>query len=190
MNKHVSHLVVAGLLSLPFAVMAHTGQHGQGFADGFTHPFLGIDHLAAMLMVGIWSMLNSRRVWLAPLTFIALLTVGALAGQQGFSIPQLEPLVAASVIVLGVMLTLPFALGTTTSLAVIAAFAFCHGLAHGSELAAGSSVLSGMILGSALLHVSGMLIAQRALQHHAGRTLRLGQAAALLGSGLLLTTLI
>ncbi|WP_306602890.1 HupE/UreJ family protein [Azonexus sp.] len=190
MNKHASHLVVAGLLSLPFAVMAHTGHHGQGFADGFAHPFLGIDHLAAMLMVGIWSVLNTRRVWIAPLTFILLLTLGALAGQQGFSIPQLEPLVAASVIILGVMLMLPFKPGATTSLAVIGAFAFCHGLAHGSELTAGSSILSGMILGSALLHGIGMLIAQRVLRHRTGWTLRLGQAVALLGSGLLFSALI
>lgn len=189
MNKHASHLVVAALLSLPFAAMAHTGEHGQGFADGFAHPFLGIDHLAAMLMVGIWSMLNSRRVWIAPLTFVLLLTLGALAGQQGFSIPQLEPLVAASVIGLGIMLTLPFKPGTTASLAVIATFAFCHGLAHGGELTGGSSVLAGMILGSALLHGIGMLIAQGVLQQRAGWTLRLGQAAALLGGGLLFSAL-
>ncbi len=190
MNKHLSRFVVAGLLSLPFAVMAHTGDHGQGFTDGFAHPFLGLDHLAAMLMVGVWSMLNSRRVWVAPLTFVLLLALGAIAGQQGVTIPQLEPLIAASVIVLGVMLTLPFKLGTVTSLAVIGAFAFCHGLAHGSELSAGSSVLSGMILGSALLHGIGMLIAQRVLRHQAGWTLRVGQAVTLLGGGLLFNALL
>lgn len=190
MNQRVSHLILAGLLSLPFAAMAHTGHDGHGFTAGFAHPFLGMDHLAAMLMVGVWSVLNSRRIWLAPASFVGLLALGALAGQQGFALPQLEPLLAASVIVLGVMLTLPFKPEPAAALAVIGGFAFCHGLAHGSELSAGASALSGMILGSVLLHGIGMTLAQYVLRQQAVWTQRLGQAVALLGGGLLLNALI
>ena len=190
MKKLSSQLLAASLLCLPLAAMAHTGHGDHGFADGFTHPFLGVDHLAAMLVVGIWSVLNSRRVWLAPLCFVSLLAIGAVAGQAGFALPQLEPLVAASVLVLGLMLAMPFKPAPGVSLAIIGAFAFCHGLAHGSELEAGGAILSGIVLGSAVLHGIGMAIAHKVLRQRAAWTLRLGQAIALLGGGLLLNTLL
>ncbi len=190
MNKHAKHLLAAGLASLPLVAMAHSGHAGHGFADGFQHPFLGLDHLAAMLVVGIWSVLHSKRVWRAPLTFVSLLAAGALAGQSGLSVPQLEPLVAASVLVFGLLLVQPLKLGHVSTLGMIAAFAFCHGLAHGSELTAGAGVLGGMVAGSAVLHGIGMLVAQRFLRQRSHWTLRFGQATALLGGGLLLNALI
>ena len=67
------------LTLLPLAAFAHTGHGEHGFADGFRHPFLGIDHLLAMLLVGVWSVLNARKVWLAPAVFVVLLTIGAAA---------------------------------------------------------------------------------------------------------------
>jgi len=100
-------------LCLPVAAIAHPGHAGDGFGAGFMHPFLGLDHLLAMVVVGIWSVLHSRRVWLAPLCFVSFLAVGAMLGHGGLVVPQLEPLVAASVLVLGLMLTSP--LGRSTS---------------------------------------------------------------------------
>ena len=190
MKKLIQVLLTAMACALPLAAQAHTGHGEQGFSAGFMHPFLGIDHLVAMLVVGIWSVLNLRRAWLAPLCFVALLTVGALAGQNGFSLPQQEPLVAASVFLLGLMLTKQFKLGTPAALVMIASFAFCHGLAHGSELSTGGSVLAGIVLGSILLHGIGMLLAQRLLLQQSVRVQRLGQAVALLGGGLFLNALI
>ena len=128
------------LTLLPLAAFAHTGHGEHGFADGFWHPFLGVDHLLAMLLVGVWSVLNARKVWLAPAVFVALLTIGAVLGQNGIAVPMLEPLVATSVLVLGAMLALSFRPALPAALAVIGGFALVHGMAHGGELAAGSTI--------------------------------------------------
>ena len=190
MNRTASRLLAAALLALPLAAVAHTSQGDHGFIDGFAHPFLGADHLLAMLVVGVWSMLQARRVWLAPLVFVTLLTIGALAGQHGLQVPQLEPLVAASVLVLGVMLTLPMHIGSLSSLAIIAGFAFFHGVAHGGELSTGNSVLAGIVLGSALLHASGMAFAHFVLKSRPRLACRLGQLVAVLGGGLVLSSVL
>jgi urease accessory protein len=159
MNKRTVMFLVTGLLCLPVVAIAHPGHAGDGFGAGFMHPFLGLDHLLAMVVVGIWSVLHSRRVWLAPLCFVCFLAIGAMLGHGGLVVPQLEPLVAASVLVLGLMLTLPLGRGTSVPLAVIGAFALCHGMAHGGELGAAGSVLAGIVIGSAILHGAGMLLA-------------------------------
>ena len=190
MNRTASRLVAAALLVLPLATLAHTGQGDHGFLDGFAHPFMGADHLLAMLVVGVWSMLHARRVWLAPLVFVTLQAFGALAGQHGLQVPQLEPLVAASVLVLGVMLSLPFKLGDALSLAIIGGFAFCHGDAHGGELSAGNSVLAGIVLGSALLHATGMSFAHFVLKSRPRLACRVGQLVAVLGGGLVLSSVL
>lgn len=189
MKTIATKLLATALLGLPLTVLAHSGHAEHGFVDGFAHPLLGLDHLAAMLLVGIWSVLHSQRVWLAPLTFVGLLTLGALAGQHGLALPQTEPLLAVSVLLLGLMLVRPLKPGNTTTLGLIAAFAFCHGLAHGSELQAGSAILSGMLLGSVLLHGSGMALAHLVLRQRAVWAQRLGQGVALFGGGLLLNAL-
>jgi len=192
MKLHRSHLAAAALLVSPLVAFAHTGHGDHTFNDGFTHPFLGVDHLLAMLVVGVWSVLNARsnKVWLAPATFVSLLAVGAFLGQQGLIVPQLEPLVAASVLVLGVMLTLPFSLGLSAALTVIGGFALFHGMAHGGELEHGSAIMSGIVLGSAVLHACGMGFAHRVLKSRPQLALRLGQLVALIGGGLVLSTVL
>ena len=188
MTKRLAALL---LTLLPVAAFAHTGHGDQTFIDGFTHPFLGLDHLLAMLMVGIWSVLHARsnQVWLAPATFVGLLAVGAFLGQHGIVVPQLEPLVAASVLVLGVMLTLPFRLGLPAALAVIGGFALFHGMAHGGELEQGSAIMGGIVLGSAVLHACGMAFAHRVLRSRPRLALRIGQLVAAVGGGLVLSTI-
>ena len=190
MNTRFSSALAVILTCLPIAAFAHTGQGDHTFMDGFTHPFLGADHLLAMLVVGVWSVLHARHVWLAPLCFVTLLTVGAVLGQHGLSVPHLEPLVAASVLVLGVMLTLPFKLDTSASLAVIGGFAIFHGVAHGGELSAGNNVLGGIVLGSALLHAAGMSFAQRFLKGRPQLARHFGQLVAVIGGGLILSTVL
>ena len=190
MKKSAATVLAVALLTLPAVTLAHTGQGDHSFLDGFTHPLMGVDHLLAMLVVGVWSMLNSRRVWLAPLVFVTLLTIGALAGQHGLQVPQLEPLVAASVLVLGVMLSLPFKLGSAASLAIIGGFALFHGVAHGGELSTGTSVIAGIVIGSALLHASGMTFAHFVLKSRPQLARRLGQLVAVLGGGLVLSAVL
>ena len=189
MNKHTNMFLVTALLCLPVAAIAHPGHAGDGFGAGFMHPFLGLDHLLAMVVVGIWSVLHSRRVWLAPLCFVSFLAVGAMLGHGGLVVPQLEPLVAASVLVLGLMLTSPLGRSTSAPLAVIGAFALCHAMAHGGELGAAGSVLAGIVLGSVILHGAGMLLARHVLQQREAWAHRLGQAVALVGGFLLVNSL-
>ncbi|MFT3848234.1 MAG: HupE/UreJ family protein [Propionivibrio sp.] len=187
MTKRLATLMLA---VFPLIAFAHTGQGEHGFIDGFMHPFLGPDHLLAMLLVGVWSVLNARHVWLAPLTFVTLLAVGAVLGQNGIAVPQLEPLVSASVLVLGLMLTLPFRLGLPAALAVIGGFALFHGMAHGGELEQGSTIMAGIVLGSAVLHVVGMTFAHFVLKSRPRLAMRLGQVAAVIGGGLVLSTVL
>ena len=181
------------LAAAPLATFAHTGHGDHGFLDGFTHPFLGLDHLLAMLLVGVWSVMHTRHarhVWLAPAAFITLLAVGATLGQNGIVVPQLEPLVAASVLTLGVMLTLPFRLGLTVALSVVGGFALFHGMAHGGELQQGSAIMAGIVLGSTVLHGIGMGFAHFVLKNRPALALHLGQLVALVGGGLVLSTVL
>jgi urease accessory protein len=194
MNRPTRLLTIfctALLMALSLTAFAHTGHSNadsHGFLDGLSHPFFGADHLIAMLLVGAWGVLNARKAWLAPMTFMAALTVGTLFGQNGLSVPQLEPLVASSVLVIGLMLTVPFRLGA--ALAIIGSFAVFHGMAHGSELSANGTVLAGILAGSALLHLIGMVFAKRVLTHRPAWTVRLGQVAALIGGGLVLSAVL
>ncbi|MDR1709670.1 MAG: HupE/UreJ family protein [Candidatus Accumulibacter sp.] len=188
MKKH--HLISLSLAVFPLVALAHTGHGGHGFMDGFAHPFLGLDHLLAMLLVGAWSVLHARRVWLAPGVFVALLAAGAVLGQYGFAAPQVEPLVAASVLALGLMLARPARLSPGVSLALIGGFALFHGMAHGGELEAGAAILSGIVLGSAALHLAGMGFAEIVLKSRPRLATLVGRIAAAAGGGLVLATVL
>lgn len=155
---------------LPALALAHgeAGDHAHaGFAAGFAHPFTGIDHLAAMLAVGLWSALHTRRSWTAPLAFAALLLVGATAGATGLLVhvqmAAVEPMIAASLLVLGLLLVARLSLPSTGGALIVGGFALFHGLAHCHELS-GAPALSGMAVSSALLLAAGLLIG-RSLRH-------------------------
>jgi len=179
--------IAAALLALPALALAHTGADGgahHGFAAGFLHPFTGIDHLLAMLLVGAWSATLQRRWWLAPLAFVALLLTGALLASAGLVLPAVEPVVALSVVLLGALLATRTQWPAAVMAAVAALFALFHGAAHGSELA-GMGALAGMVLATALLHGAGLL-AGRALQPRSAWWPRVaGVAASLCGAALL-----
>jgi len=149
---------------VPLWAAAHTGadagsQHAIGFLDGLLHPLTGADHLAAMLAVGLWSALTARRLWLAPLAFAGMLLVGALAGLAGLGIPAVEPVIAASVLVLGLLVGSRTALPAIGAAALVGGFALFHGVAHGAELGTAGVVwwpLAGMLLATAGLHLAGL----------------------------------
>jgi urease accessory protein len=161
---------------LPALALAHgeAGDHAHtGFAAGFAHPFTGIDHLAAMLAVGLWSALHTQRPWLAPLSFASLLLIGALAGAVGL-VPgagAAEPIIAASLLAFGLLLVTRLSLSSGVGMCLVGGFALFHGLAHGSELT-GAAALSGMMLATALLHAAGVLMGMtlRQTQLEGGRS--------------------
>ncbi len=153
-------LIALALSALSFSAFAHVGgdahDHG-GFLTGFLHPVTGLDHLAAMLAVGVWSAMTTRRLWIAPLSFAALLLVGALLAQSGLAFPAIEPMIAASMLVVGLLLAAQVKLPEAAGAVLVGAFALFHGAAHGQELAAGAA-LAGMVVGTALLHAAGIAI--------------------------------
>lgn len=174
------------------AALAHTGAdsggHHGAFASGLLHPLTGTDHLAAMVAVGIWSAVALRTAWQAPLAFVALLAVGALAGFAGFQPPGVEPAIAASIVVLGLLISWRkgFPLGGVVSL--VGVFAFFHGVAHGAELAGGAQLaaLAGMVLSTAGLHVAGVGLGRLVLAHQHRVRQAVGAALTMLGTWLLM----
>ncbi|MGC3961978.1 MAG: HupE/UreJ family protein [Rhodocyclaceae bacterium] len=186
-------LLGTAALVLPGLALAHTGADGgahhlAGFSEGFAHPFTGMDHLAAMVAVGIWSAMTTRRVWVAPLSFASLLLVGAVMGIAGVALPAVEPMIAASLLVLGLLVATRASLPAGAGALLAGGFALFHGLAHGTELAAAHSVagaLAGMVLGTALLHVTGIAIGHTMMRASAWWPRVLGGGVALLGAGFL-----
>lgn len=154
--------VATSLAALPLWAAAHVGGDAHvhdGFAGGFLHPFSGIDHLVAMLAVGCWSALLARPrrpdLWLVPLGFVVVLVLGALLGAGGVALPAVEPMVAASLVALGLLVARPVRWPTAAAVALVGVFALFHGHAHGTEVA-GAAALAGMALGSVLLHATGV----------------------------------
>lgn len=170
------------LAALP--AFAHPG-HGEtiGFFAGLAHPFTGLDHLLAMLAVGLWSATTTRRIWLAPLSFASVLLIGALLAVNGLVVPAVEPMIAASVLVLGLLIMAQVRLPEPMSALLVGGFAFFHGAAHGVELGA-TVALAGMVIATALLHGAGigagLLLKARSLWWQRG----IGAGIALTGAGL------
>ncbi|MFM9424685.1 urease accessory protein [Variovorax sp. GrIS 2.14] len=164
----VSTSFIALLALLPLAASAHTGVDGglhHGLVSGFMHPLTGADHLAAMVAVGLWSALSARRAWpdllWAPLGFAAMLLVGALIGLAGVQLPAVEPMIAASLLVLGLLVVTQKHLPPAAAAVLVGGFAIFHGVAHGHELANQSSAaltLAGMVAATVLLHLAGIAV--------------------------------
>ena len=192
-------ITAAAASTLPLAALAHVGEHahGHGVGDAFlqalAHPFTGADHLAAMLAVGAWSALtlsSPGTAWRAPAAFVALLVAGAVAGFAGLWVPGVEPMIAASVLVLGLLVAVQTRMPWALAAALAGVFAFFHGAAHGYELAGGSALnslaaLAGMALGSATLHIAGMALGRAVLQRHQWLARLAGGATATLGTFML-----
>lgn len=180
---------------LPLAASAHTGADAglhHGLVAGFMHPLTGADHLAAMVAVGLWSALTARRAWpdllWAPLAFAGMLLVGALMGLAGVQLPAVEPMIAASLLVLGLLVVTRMRMPAVAAAIVVGSFAIFHGLAHGHELAGTSGAamtLAGMVGATVLLHAIGIAIGW-ALRHANVWVPRIaGAAVVLLGAVLL-----
>jgi urease accessory protein len=177
----------AALVALPALALAHAGGDGgahHGFLAGFLHPFTGVDHLLAMLLVGAWSATLQRRWWLAPLAFVALLLAGALFASAGLALPAVEPVIALSVVLLGALLATRSQWPAAAMAAVAAVFALFHGAAHGAELA-GMTALAGMVLATALLHGAGLAAGFALRPRSAWWPRAAGVAASLFGAALL-----
>jgi len=196
MARKITTLATAfGMVALAAtAAQAHPdpGQ-ASGFIHGFSHPFSGMDHIMAMVAVGLLAArLGGRALWLVPLSFIAMMAVGGLLGITGVGLPLVETGIALSVIVLGALVALDVKLPTALAMGIAGFFALFHGHAHGAEMPLAVSGLSfglGFVAATALLHGAGIGLGAgiaRALAHSSRPITRLGGAAmALAGLGLL-----
>ncbi|MFC3106977.1 HupE/UreJ family protein [Undibacterium arcticum] len=155
-------LTTFGLLCLGASpAFAHIGAHDAiGLRAGFAHPFSGLDHLLAMIAVGIWAaQMKGNAKWVLPLTFPLIMVAGAVPGFMGVDLPGFEIGIATSVTVLGVLIACAVRVPTRLAAALVAAFAVVHGYAHGAELprqAAAGFYGAGFIVATALLHLIGL----------------------------------
>jgi urease accessory protein len=164
--KFVALSTVAAAVMAATPSLAHTGLPGHehaGLAAGLLHPLNGLDHLLAMVAVGLWSALAAKgdgtKMWLAPVTFVTAMLLGATAGFMGLALPLVEAGIALSLVALGFMIIGRVELPAVGGASLIALFAVLHGHAHGAE-AAGSIALymAGFTLTTAALHVGGILL--------------------------------
>ena len=182
-------ITALGLSASP--AFAHVGVEAHGsFFSGLAHPIGGLDHLAAMLAVGLWAaMVGGQRVWIWPAAFVGAMVAGGVLGRAGIDLPMVEPMIAGSVVLLGLgiatLLRAPVVIGAV----VIAALGIFHGFAHGAEAPAGDwlGYAAGFVIATALLHAIGVGAGQF-LKSDAGLTTArvVGRATAVLGLVLLI----
>jgi len=153
--------LLAALLALPAVAQAHPG-HGlaQGFTPGFAHPLLGLDHELAMIAIGLWAaQAGGRALWAVPATFVGVMALGGALGMAHVPVPFIEPGIAASVLILGLLIAFAVRLPLAAAVPLVALFAIFHGHAHGAEMpetASSASYGIGFLLATAALHGAGI----------------------------------
>jgi urease accessory protein len=155
--------LAAGSLLFSTPAFAHTTPgEAQGFITGFLHPLSGLDHVLAMVAVGIWgAQLKRPAIWILPVAFPLVMSVGGLLGIRGVPLPGVEIGVAASAIVLGIVIAFELRPPLWIAGAIVSVFAIFHGHAHGTELPRAAAPLTyalGFVLATGLLHLCGILI--------------------------------
>ena len=153
----------------PSLVYAHTGIGDiKGLSSGLAHPLTGLDHICAMVGVGLWAaQRGGRAIWLVPLAFMAVMALGGLLGMFAITIPFVETGIVASVLILGILVAAAVRLPLLLSVLIVATFALFHGHAHGAEMpqtASGVMYGIGFLIATALLHLTGIGIGLAARQ--------------------------
>ena len=163
-------IVFVTFLTSSSSAFAHTGiGTTAAFDAGITHPFSGIDHMLAMVAVGLWAGLRGgRALWLWPACFVGAMVGGGVLGIEGVPLPFVEQGILASIVLLGLAVALaasaPLAVGAT----LIAAAGILHGHAHGAEIPADASGLHyalGFVIATSLLHAAGIAVTMLAVRY-------------------------
>ena len=159
----MTHRSISVAAALLFSGMAdaHTfGVPGAGFAEGLAHPFMGIDHLLAMMAVGVWAVqVGGRGIWQIPAVFMLMMTAGAGLAYLGLNLPYVEAAILLSVIGLGLMVATSANLSRGLGVWLVGLFALFHGHAHGLEMPEAGAPLAyagGFLLATLCLHLLGM----------------------------------
>ena len=160
MHRTALRIAAAFLALAPTVAFAHPGHDGASLVHGFLHPLGGIDHIIAMVAVGVLAArLGGRALWLVPASFIAAMAVAGLAGIAGMGLPYVETGIALSVVMLGAIVVLGLTMPVAAAMGLVAFFAIFHGYAHGAEMPETASGLAyglGFIAATALLHGIGV----------------------------------
>ena len=209
LRSHSARFIAGATLSLTAAsAFAHPGHDaatvGASLFAGLAHPFTGADHLLAMTAVGVWSALaaapkgafgqggSKADLLRLPFAFVAMMLVGAALGLTGVTLPAVEPMIAVSLLVIGLLVAARAKLSALSGMAIVGGFALFHGYAHGAELPATAAALpavlsyvGGFAASTMALHVMGIGMGAF-LRRHAGWIARVaGAGVALYGVGLL-----
>lgn len=180
---------------LPGVALAHTGVGATGgLALGFAHPIGGLDHLLAMIAVGLFAAtLGGRALWAVPATFVAVMALGGALGMLAFPLPYVELGIALSVVVLGLAVALRRPWPVAAAMALVAVVAVFHGHAHGAEMPVDASSLAyatGFVAATAVLHLVGIAAGLGVAKtgHLRARRLTRAGGAALALAGVLIMT--
>jgi urease accessory protein len=193
--KRASRLaILLGTIVLAIAPMAyaHIGVgETTGFLRGFAHPLGGLDHVLAMVAVGLWAgQRGGKARWMIPMTFVTIMILGGLIGAMGVTLPYVEQGIALSVLVLGILVAAAVSWPLPASMLLVGVFALFHGHAHGAEMPVSVSGIeygAGFVLATAILHAIGIGAAIVARNFHRSVLVRLsGTAIAASGVYLLL----
>lgn len=155
-------LAVMALMPTPALAHVEGGALAGGFASGFAHPLGGLDHVVAMVAVGLWgAFLGTPAIWLLPIVFPLVMAFGGLLGIAGVPIPSVEVGIASSAVVLGLMVAAGVRAPIWLAAVIVGAFAIFHGYAHGTELPSGANAIgysAGFVIATGLLHLAGIAL--------------------------------
>jgi urease accessory protein len=180
--KFLPPAIALTLLAGPAFAHLPPGEYGS-FAAGLSHPLFGPDHVLAMVSVGLWAgMLGGRARVSVPAAFLSLMLLGFLMALGGLALPFVEPMILASIVVLGLLVATAARLDARAEAALVGVFALFHGHAHGGELGSAGALSFGLgfVLATAALHAAGIGLGLGL--ESAGR--RIGRAGPLLTRGL------
>lgn len=188
MKKLLLAMLIVASATTPAFAHLDPATHGS-FMAGFSHPLFGLDHILAMVAVGLWAATLGRKATLVvPAAFVGTMALGFSAAIIGMPLPFVEPVVLASVIFVGILVALAMPLPLSGVAGTVAFFAFFHGYAHGGELGAAGALnfAVGFIVATAALHAAGIALgvtATRLLNGQRGKlfTRILGGATAIGG---------
>lgn len=165
MKKQLLSMLV--LLLTSSLALAHPDHNLASAYAGFMHPLTGWDHLLVMLAIGVWASKHDGKArWQLPLTFMLMMSIGAVFGLTGLTFSGVETAIAASVMAMGLLLVINLPISAISRVGVVALFAVFHGMAHGVELHSQQSyaALGGMLFATALLHGTGLLLGSKRIQ--------------------------
>jgi len=192
MTRRLLAALATTLTLAPTIAFAHPGfGEAHDFTHGFLHPLNGVDHIIAMVAIGMLAArLGGRALWLMPAAFVTVMAAAGVIGAAGIVTPYVETGIALSVLVLGAAVAFDFAMPTALAVALVGFFAIFHGHAHGTEMPATASGLSyglGFVAATVMLHAIGIGLGLLIASVPFGRRVSqiAGVAAAIIGAALL-----